>query len=259
MNRADGRGAGRPAPPARPDPGLRRACARARSPTRRGRRGFSVPAMVEDGVPRWLYRSGRGWMTAEYSPCPPRPASGWRGEAAKGKQGGRTVEIQRLIGRALRSICEFEALGERTLWLDCDVIQADGGTLRRNLGRVRRRPPRARPLRPLESADGQPGRSRLGRRRRGSAVARSGLLGGLERGDGQNAVSDCRRAPRRGAGHGGARAVHTRRARLDDRSRRGRDRADHGCPGRRGRPRWRSTSSSGRACCASWWRRCSRA
>ena len=85
-------------------------------------------AMVEDGVPRWLYRSGRGWMTAEYSLLPASTGERVAREAAKGKQGGRTVEIQRLIGRALRSVCDFEALGERTLWLDCDVIQADGGT-----------------------------------------------------------------------------------------------------------------------------------
>ena len=85
-------------------------------------------AMVEEGVPRWLYRSGRGWMTAEYSLLPASTSERVAREAAKGKQGGRTVEIQRLIGRALRSVCDFQALGERTLWLDCDVIQADGGT-----------------------------------------------------------------------------------------------------------------------------------
>jgi ribonuclease PH len=85
-------------------------------------------AMVEDGVPRWLYRSGRGWMTAEYSLLPASTGERVAREAAKGKQGGRTVEIQRLIGRALRSVCDLEALGERTLWLDCDVLQADGGT-----------------------------------------------------------------------------------------------------------------------------------
>jgi ribonuclease PH len=85
-------------------------------------------AMVEDGVPRWLYRSGRGWMTAEYSLLPASTGERVQREAARGKQGGRTVEIQRLIGRALRSVCDFEALGERTLWLDCDVLQADGGT-----------------------------------------------------------------------------------------------------------------------------------
>jgi ribonuclease PH len=85
-------------------------------------------AMVEDRVPRWLHRSGRGWMTAEYSLLPASTGDRVEREAAKGKQGGRTVEIQRLIGRALRSVCDFEALGERTLWLDCDVLQADGGT-----------------------------------------------------------------------------------------------------------------------------------
>jgi ribonuclease PH len=85
-------------------------------------------ASVEEGVPRWLYRSGRGWMTAEYSLLPASTGERTQREAARGKQGGRTVEIQRLIGRALRSVCDFEALGERTLWLDCDVLQADGGT-----------------------------------------------------------------------------------------------------------------------------------
>ena len=85
-------------------------------------------ATVEERVPRWLQRSGRGWMTAEYSLLPASTGERTEREAAKGKQGGRTVEIQRLIGRALRSVCDFEALGERTLWLDCDVLQADGGT-----------------------------------------------------------------------------------------------------------------------------------
>ncbi len=85
-------------------------------------------ATVEEGVPRWLARSGRGWMTAEYSLLPASTGERTAREASRGKQGGRTVEIQRLIGRALRSVCDFEALGERTLWLDCDVLQADGGT-----------------------------------------------------------------------------------------------------------------------------------
>ena len=85
-------------------------------------------ATVEDGVPRWLMRSGRGWMTAEYSLLPASTGERTAREASRGKQGGRTVEIQRLIGRALRSVADFEGLGERTLWLDCDVLQADGGT-----------------------------------------------------------------------------------------------------------------------------------
>ncbi len=85
-------------------------------------------ATVQDGVPRWLYRSGRGWMTAEYSLLPASTGERTDREAARGKQGGRTVEIQRLIGRALRGIVDFQALGERTVYLDCDVLQADGGT-----------------------------------------------------------------------------------------------------------------------------------
>jgi ribonuclease PH len=85
-------------------------------------------ASVSDGVPRWLYRSGRGWMTAEYSLLPASTGDRTDREASRGKQGGRTIEIQRLIGRALRGVVSFEALGERTVWLDCDVLQADGGT-----------------------------------------------------------------------------------------------------------------------------------
>src|SRR4029077_1288059 len=83
---------------------------------------------VNEGVPRWLYKSGRGWMTAEYSLLPASTGDRTEREAARGKQGGRTVEIQRLIGRAVRAVVDFEALGERTVYLDCDVLQADGGT-----------------------------------------------------------------------------------------------------------------------------------
>ena len=85
-------------------------------------------ASITEGVPRWLYKSGRGWMTAEYSLLPASTGERSEREAARGRQGGRTVEIQRLIGRALRAVVDFEALGERTVYLDCDVLQADGGT-----------------------------------------------------------------------------------------------------------------------------------
>jgi ribonuclease PH len=85
-------------------------------------------ASIEDGVPRWLSGSGRGWLTAEYSLLPASTGQRTQREASAGKQKGRTVEIQRLIGRAIRAVTDFEALGERTLWLDCDVLQADGGT-----------------------------------------------------------------------------------------------------------------------------------
>jgi ribonuclease PH len=85
-------------------------------------------ASIDDGVPRWLSGSGRGWLTAEYSLLPASTGQRTQREASAGKQKGRTVEIQRLIGRAIRAVTDFEALGERTLWLDCDVLQADGGT-----------------------------------------------------------------------------------------------------------------------------------
>ncbi|MEI8105331.1 MAG: ribonuclease PH [Actinomycetes bacterium] len=85
-------------------------------------------ASVVESVPRWLHRSGRGWMTAEYSLLPASTGERTDREAARGKQGGRTVEIQRLIGRSLRGVVDFAALGERTVHLDCDVLQADGGT-----------------------------------------------------------------------------------------------------------------------------------
>jgi ribonuclease PH len=85
-------------------------------------------ATIEEGVPRWMKGKGTGWMTAEYSLLPASTGERTQREASRGKQSGRTVEIQRLIGRALRGVCDFRALGERTLWLDCDVLQADGGT-----------------------------------------------------------------------------------------------------------------------------------
>lgn len=85
-------------------------------------------ASVEDSVPGFLRGKGRGWITAEYGMLPGSTHSRVDREAARGKQGGRTVEIQRLIGRSLRAAVDMSALGERTVRLDCDVIQADGGT-----------------------------------------------------------------------------------------------------------------------------------
>jgi len=93
-----------------------------------GRTKVLCTASIQDGVPRWLYGKGRGWLTAEYSLLPASTGERTEREASRGKQGGRTVEIQRLIGRAVRAVTDFEALGERTLWVDCDVLQADGGT-----------------------------------------------------------------------------------------------------------------------------------
>jgi ribonuclease PH len=85
-------------------------------------------ASVDDDVPRWMRGSGKGWVTAEYSMLPGSSPERVGREAAKGKQSGRTVEIQRLIGRSLRAACSMKALGERQVIVDCDVIQADGGT-----------------------------------------------------------------------------------------------------------------------------------
>ena len=85
-------------------------------------------ATIEEKVPPFLRGQGKGWVTAEYSMLPRATNSRNRRESSQGKIGGRTMEIQRLIGRALRAVVDLEKLGERTLWIDCDVIQADGGT-----------------------------------------------------------------------------------------------------------------------------------
>ena len=85
-------------------------------------------ASVEESVPRFRRDSGRGWVSAEYAMLPRATHTRTPREVSRGRQGGRTLEIQRLIGRSLRAVVDFEQLGERTVWLDCDVIQADGGT-----------------------------------------------------------------------------------------------------------------------------------
>jgi ribonuclease PH len=85
-------------------------------------------ATIESRVPHFLRGSGKGWVTAEYSMLPRATGQRTQREATRGKLGGRTMEIQRLIGRAMRTVIDLEAIGERTIWIDCDVIQADGGT-----------------------------------------------------------------------------------------------------------------------------------
>ena len=85
-------------------------------------------ASIEDRVPQFLRNTGKGWVTAEYGMLPRATSTRMQREASTGKIGGRTQEIQRLIGRSLRSVTNLPALGERTIWIDCDVIQADGGT-----------------------------------------------------------------------------------------------------------------------------------
>jgi len=85
-------------------------------------------ASVQEGVPRWLKGSGRGWVTAEYGMLPASTGERKQRDISKGRLDGRSVEIQRLIGRSLRSVVDFEALGEHTIYIDCDVLTADGGT-----------------------------------------------------------------------------------------------------------------------------------
>jgi ribonuclease PH len=93
-----------------------------------GRTRVLCTASVDEDVPRWMRGSGKGWVTAEYSMLPGSSPERVGREAAKGKQSGRTQEIQRLVGRSLRAVCDMVALGERQIVLDCDVLQADGGT-----------------------------------------------------------------------------------------------------------------------------------
>jgi ribonuclease PH len=85
-------------------------------------------ASVDEEVPRWMQGKGRGWVTAEYSMLPASTGERKKRDVSKGRPDGRTVEIQRLIGRSLRGIVDFDGLGERTVWIDCDVLEADGGT-----------------------------------------------------------------------------------------------------------------------------------
>ena len=118
-------------------------------------------ATIEDRVPPWMKGRGKGWVTAEYGMLPRSTGQRTAREAARGRQGGRTLEIQRLIGRSLRAVIDMEALGERTIIVDCDVIQADGGTRTAAITggyvalaeAVSRLPKRARPRRdPLHGA-----------------------------------------------------------------------------------------------------------
>jgi len=95
---------------------------------RAGRTVVLCTATIDEDVPRWMRGSGKGWVTAEYGMLPGSSNERIRREAAAGKQSGRTQEIQRLIGRSLRAVCDMAALGERQVVVDCDVLQADGGT-----------------------------------------------------------------------------------------------------------------------------------
>ncbi len=93
-----------------------------------GRTKVLCTVSIDDDVPRWMRGNGEGWVTAEYAMLPGSSGERVGREAKKGKQKGRTLEIERLIGRALRAVCDMKALGEREVTVDCDVLQADGGT-----------------------------------------------------------------------------------------------------------------------------------
>ena len=172
-------------------------------------------ASIEEGVPRWMreQRVTGGWITAEYSMLPYATAPRKSREVTRGRVEGRTQEIQRLVGRALRSVTDIEKLGERTIWIDCDVLQADGGTRTASItgayvavmlamnklqseGVLKECPDQIR-----RGGD----QRRDARRRRAAGFV---LRGGLEGGGGHECGDDRRRPLRRGAGHGRGRAVH---------------------------------------------------
>ena len=124
--RRDGRDAGELRPVAI-EPGFMRSATGSALIEQGGTRVICT-ASAQDGVPRWLAGRGRGWVTAEYGMLPASTGERKQRDVSKGRPDGRTVEIQRLIGRSLRGVVDFEALGERTIYLDCDVLEADGGT-----------------------------------------------------------------------------------------------------------------------------------
>jgi ribonuclease PH len=124
--RSDGRAPGE-LRPILIEPGFVRTATGSALVTAGGTRVICTASAVED-VPRWMKGQGRGWVTAEYSMLPASTGERKQRDVSRGRPDGRTVEIQRLIGRAIRGIVDFEALGERTVYLDCDVLEADGGT-----------------------------------------------------------------------------------------------------------------------------------
>ena len=167
---------------------------------RRARRTCSARRRSRRACRAGCRQRGRGWLTAEYSLLPASTGERTEREARAGKQGGRTVEIQRLIGRAIRAVADFEALGERTVWLDCDVLQADGGTRCAAISGAYVAARRALDRFGLAQGADRLGRRRLGRHRRRRAAARPRLLRGLDRRGRHERRHDRRRPARRGAG-----------------------------------------------------------
>ena len=192
-----------------------------------GRTRVICTASVEDRVPQFLRNSGKGWVTAEYGMLPRATNTRMQREASAGKVGGRTQEIQRLIGRSLRAVTNLPALGERTIWIDCDVIQADGGTrtasitgafvaLALALEKLRERDViKTIPLTDYVAAtsvgivDGEP-------------LLDLAYDDDSPRRSGHEHRQDRRRPVHRGAGHGGSDAVRPRRAEQAARPRRSR-------------------------------------
>ena len=184
-------------------------------------------------VPRWMAGKGRGWVTAEYGMLPASTGERKQRDVSKGRPDGRTVEIQRLIGRSLRGVVDFEALGERTVWIDCDVLEADGGTrcaaitggyvalelALRAAGR------RGQAGDAAADAVGRRGLVRDGRRPR---AARPRLPRGLHRRGRRERRDDRRRRAGRGPGHRRAHAALARLARRAARAGGGRHRAAAG-------------------------------
>ena len=197
-----------------------------------GRTRVLCTASIDEDVPRWMRGRGKGWVTAEYSMLPGSSPERVRREVKDGRPSGRTQEIQRLIGRALRSVCDMRALGERQVIVDCDVLQADGGTrtasicggyvaLHDALDPARaaggcRRPPARRVL-----------RRGLGRHRRRRAGARPALRRGQPGRGRHERRHDVGGPVRRGAGHGRGPAVQPGRARRPARPGREGHRRDH--------------------------------
>ncbi len=177
-------------------------------------------ASIEDSVPAFLRGQAQGWVTAEYGMLPRATHTRSAREAARGKQTGRTQEIQRLIGRALRAVVDLKGLGERTVTIDCDVLQADGGTrtaaitggfvaLADAIDTLLKR--RAISVEPAA----RPGGGGVGGHLSRHAGARSGLCRGFERGDGHERGHEQRRRLRRGAGHRRGPCVSPPRTRSD--------------------------------------------
>ena len=168
-------------------------------------------AAAQETVPRWLTGKGKGWVTAEYAMLPASTGDRKPRDVAKGRPDGRSVEIQRLIGRSLRGVVDFEALGERTIYLDCDVLEADGGTrcaaitgayVALALACTRLRDKGKLTESPLTGSR----RGRLLRDRQRPAAPGSRLRRGLQRRGRRERRDDRRRRARRGAGHGRAHA-----------------------------------------------------